>query len=179
MTQAKRLPIVVPMSEYTDPDEYREMMPLWSASKPNEYIFIKEKPNHDCVKCGKNFWREPTKVKVATPPNAFGKCVPLSIWIAESDCFICNETHRWLIDPDKPVSQSLDKTAFKGVTEDISIDDQSLFLAGEHITPATESPYSEWQKQFGETDYQAYIRWLKEQQRRRSEQGDIDPNDAS
>lgn len=177
-------------------DEVSRLIPLWSASKPDEYIFIQDKPNWSCQKCGKDFWRDPTKVEVAKR-DAFGNLKELKVWVATSECFICNEPHKWLIDPDKPVLQSLG-SGFGTLLGDHAFEqgkidglhDQSLD-ASEYLTDTptttpwdslldtpTNIPFSEWQKRYGESDLQAYIRWLKAQERRRSDD-DIDPNDAS
>lgn len=179
-------------------DEVSKMIPLWSASKPDEYIFIPEKPEWACVKCGKSFWRTPTRVETSRK-DAFGNQKPLQVWIATSECFVCNESHRWLLDPDTPVdtrkdaavSETLDNAIDKFVDEfkkdDFTepsdywtTDTTPTDIWKSHIDDINKNadiPFSDWQKKFGETDLQAYIRWLKAQRRRRED--DDDPNDAS
>ena len=157
------------------------MFPLWSASKPNEYIFISEKPKWPCFKCGKDFWKDPTRVEVAKK-TAFEDLVPLKVWVAVSECFICNEQHRWLIDPDKPVNNDPSTTMGNLLGEHAVEQGKIDSLAYEEIDyidgfvlPPPESvengftTFDEWQKKFGESDLQAYIRWLKGQQRSREE----------
>jgi hypothetical protein len=177
-------------------DDFTKLMPLWSASKPEQFIYIADRPDWDCIKCQKNFWKEPTKVKVATE-KPFGGWRPLSVWVATSECFVCGESHNWLLDPDKPVAASTkDSSTFgkllgehaveQGKIErgDDDHDDrviplQDLTVSSDELTDwQTDDsvPYSEWCKQFGESDLKAYIRWLKSQ--RKSRDGD-DPNDAS
>lgn len=171
-------------------DEFTGLIPLWCASKPSEYIFINERPNWDCVKCGKNFWRVPTKVDVARK-NPFGEWKPLSVWVATTECFICSEPTKWLIDPDKPVctdgSKPLGDLLCEHASEQGRIDDPDplredgdLTIRDDIVSPLSPDsvPFSEWCKRYGESDLQAYIRWLKDQQRRRAEDDD-NRNDAS
>lgn len=177
-------------------DEVSRLIPLWSASKPDEYIFISEKPDWACVKCGKNFWRDPTRVEVAKR-NPFGELIELKVWVATSECFVCNEKHKWLIDPDKPVGVSpnspmgnligdhaFEQGKIDGLHEQ-SLDPNEYFTdtqASSFDSLINDTPnisFDEWKKNYGETDLQAYIRWLKSKGRRRDDDEHIDPNDAS
>jgi len=170
-------------------DEVSRLIPLWSASKPNEYIFISDKPKWACFKCGKDFWKDPTKVEVAKK-TAFGDLIPLKVWVAVSECFICNEQHRWLIDPDKPVNNDPntpmgnligEHASEQGKIDSLAYEETDYNIEGFIIPPPLPDDngfvsFDEWQKKFDESDLQAYIRWLKDQQRRRAED---DRNDAS
>jgi hypothetical protein len=169
-------------------DEITKLIPLWCASKPSHFIFIAETPDWNCLKCSQNFWREPTKVEVATA-DPFGNMKPLSIWIATSECFLCGEPHKWLIDPDKPIdfeNGGFGKPVGEHASDFLRADD-SLIVSDppsffEHLEKFEVDengigngdvvPFKEWCKRFGETDLESYLRWLKAQRK-------DDPNDQA
>jgi len=176
---------------------------LWLNRKvkaPVEIVVMDIKPPHNCTICEQfnpafnpqfgTRWLHRSEVTCGSNGE------PWKVWKVSTKCGECGSPSNWLIDPDQPAN------AFKPDEKEYAFDfpfdnateptlDPNDFLTNskEAIDWAkplsvgqpkdADIPFDDFPRLYGESDYDAYVRWLKHCANKRKDIQNTDDNDAS